>query len=272
MKFYDKFHARSNQIKSILCIGLDPEIEKIPQVIQKSPNPLFEFCKAIVDSTNKEATAYKPNIAFFERYGSDGIKQFENLIQYLQENYADIPIIADVKRGDLANTSKEYAKYYFQSLNVDSITVSPYMGCDSLEPYLQYENSFIFVLCLTSNNGANDFQKLIVKDENTRLYDEVANAINKLNKAYPDKLGIVVGATYPGELKLLRKRFPDMLFLIPGFGAQGGGLLETINISGQNSIVNSSRSIIYSSNQTDFAEKALEKAREINQKMSVLFG
>ncbi|MCB1191773.1 MAG: orotidine-5'-phosphate decarboxylase [Leptospiraceae bacterium] len=271
MKFYDKLHSRSNKVKSLLCVGLDPEIEKIPLVIQKEQNPLFEFCKHIVDATHTDVAAYKPNIAFFERYGSSGIKEFELLLEYLKKNYPGVPIIADVKRGDLANTAKEYAKYYFGSLCVDSITVSPYMGCDSLEPFLEYENSFLFALCLTSNKGAEDFQKLVVKEGNIRVYDEVASAVYRLNKDYPDRVGIVVGATYPGELKLLRKKFPDMVFLIPGFGAQGGELLDTISISGLNSVVNSSRSIIYHSNQDDFAEKALQKVKEINQEMQVLF-
>ncbi len=267
MKFFDKFIQRKNKLHSFLCIGLDPDESKLPNVMQNSSEPLFEFCKEIIDATCDEAVCFKPNIAFFERRGSKGFLEFEKVIRHLKINHSKIPIIADVKRGDLANTSKEYAKYYFDDLGVDSITLSPYMGKDTVEPFLNHSRGYVFLLCLTSNPSSDDFQKKIIQGEKIFLYEKVALFSEKLNGEFKNQVGIVVGGTHPDELGALRECCPNLVFLIPGFGAQGGALDEILLKSGQNSIINSSRSIIFSSNGKDFAESAQKKAKEINLEM-----
>lgn len=267
--FQEKFQERFQEIQSFLCVGLDPEWEKLPQPFQKEIK-LFEFCKEIVDATHSHAVAWKPNIAFFERFGSKGIQEFEKLIEYIRTNYPSIPIIADIKRGDLSNTSKEYAKYYFQTLQVDAITVHPYMGHDSLTPYLELTKGNLFILCLTSNPSATEFQKWQDSNKNYKpgyLYQGVAYLANYMNKEYPGRVGIVVGGTRPYELENLRKEQPNLLFLIPGFGAQGGELRKIIMASGWNSLVNSSRGIHFASQGMDFAKVANKKAEEIHKEM-----
>jgi orotidine-5'-phosphate decarboxylase len=256
-------------LKSKLCIGIDPEWEKLPEKIKEKPKALFMFSKNIIDATFEYAVAYKPNIAFFERFGSKGISEFEELVYYSKNQYPEIPIIADCKRGDLANTSKEYAKYFFGELKVDSITLSPYMGEDSIQPYLEYSDHFVFLLCLTSNPSSSDLQRIKLSS-NLNLYEYVANYSNELNKKYKDQIGIVVGATHPTELAELRKNFPELVFLIPGYGAQGGSLEDIMNVSGELSLINSSRSIIFASNQSDFSEQAKLKAKEISFEMREL--
>jgi orotidine-5'-phosphate decarboxylase len=270
MNFYKKFTERRDLLKSYLCIGLDPEWEKIPEFLKKESSPLYLFCKSIVDSTHRFAVAYKPNIAFFERFGSSGILQFEQLIKYLKTNYPSIPIIGDVKRGDLANTSKEYAKYYFQNLELDSITISPYMGFDSMKPYLEISNTHVFVLCLTSNQDSSMYQK-IESIDNKFIYEKIAISIEKLNKDYPNRFGIVVGGTHPKEIQSIRGIAPSLSFLIPGYGAQGGTLEEIIPVCGENSLVNSSRSILFASNDENYAQSAEIAAQKIHHEMNSFF-
>lgn len=270
MNFYTKFIARRDKLTSNLCIGLDPEEEKLPKSIQNSPEPLFEFCKHIIDATEEFAVCYKPNIAFFERKGSKGFAEFEKVIRHLKINYSKIPIIADVKRGDLGNTAKEYAKYYFDDLGVDSITLSPYMGKDTIEPFLNHSKGHVFLLCLTSNPSSEDFQKQILNHD-LFLYEKVALFSEKLNEEFKNQVGIVVGGTHPKELEALRKRCQNLIFLVPGFGAQGGTLDDILSKTGKNSVINSSRAIIFASKENDFAKAAKEKASEINSEMVKFF-
>lgn len=270
MNFYQKITKRSTELKSLLCVGLDPEWEKLPASIRSSDKSLFAFCKEIVDATHDITVAYKPNIAFFERFGYKGIEQFENLIHHITVNYPQVAIVADIKRGDLANTAKEYAKYYFKDLKVDSLTLSPYMGTDSIEPFLEYKDHAVFLLCLTSNPSSKDLQK-IQSTQKRYFYEEVANLSKSLNTKYQNQVGIVVGATHPEELGKIREAFPDLVFLIPGYGAQGGNLSDIMKVSARNSLINSSRSILFNSDKADFAEKAREKVIEINQEMNNLY-
>lgn len=270
MGFYIKFTKRAINLKSLLCVGLDPEWEKLPANIKTSDKPLFTFCKEIVDATYDQAVAYKPNIAFFERFGFKGIEQFENLVNHITSKYPEVSIVADVKRGDLANTAKEYAKYYFEDLKVDTVTLSPYMGSDSIEPFLEYKDHAVFLLCLTSNPASKDLQK-IKTSSGKNFYEEVANFSKSLNEKYKDQVGLVVGATHPEELSQIRNAFPELAFLIPGYGAQGGNLGDIMKVCAHNSLINSSRSIIFNSSGTDFAVKAREKVLEINLEMAKLF-
>jgi orotidine-5'-phosphate decarboxylase len=264
--FHSKFSTRHKKTGGLLCVGLDPELEKLPDFLQKETEPLFVFCKEIVDSTAEYCIGFKPNIAFFERYGSSGILQFEKLIDHIHKKHSESLIIADAKRGDLANTSKEYASYFFKSLHVDSLTVSPYMGKDSTIPYLEADG-FVFLLCLTSNAGSSDLQRKVSLSDNKPLYISVADMANDLCEDFPDSTGLVVGATHPHELKELREKYPSLIFLIPGYGAQGATLDDIIPNSKTNSIINSSRSIIFASPSKDFADKARQKAKEINEEM-----
>lgn len=268
--FVSKFKRRRDELGSVLCIGLDPEFEKLPEICQKSDRPLFEFCKAIVSSTSSYAVAWKPNLAFFERFGGKGLLEFEAYVRYAKEVSPDIPIIADAKRGDLANTAKEYAKYYFEFLGVDALTVSPYMGKDSLTPYLDLGGT-IFVLGLTSNPSSVDFQKQKLSQNNRYLYEEVAIQMEDLGRSYPGQVGLVVGGTHPEELSNLRKLLPDLYFLIPGFGAQGGDLKSILSASGKNSVVNSSRGITLSSISSEFGSIAKEKAKLVHKAMNEEF-
>ncbi|MCU0825307.1 MAG: orotidine-5'-phosphate decarboxylase [Leptospira sp.] len=268
--FVSKFKRRREELGSVLCIGLDPEFEKLPEICQKSDRPLFEFCKAIVSSTSSYAVAWKPNLAFFERFGGKGLLEFEAYVRYAKEVSPDIPIIADAKRGDLANTAKEYAKYYFEFLGVDALTVSPYMGKDSLTPYVDLGGT-IFVLGLTSNPSSVDFQKQKLSQNNRYLYEEVAIQMEDLGRSYPGQVGLVVGGTHPEELSNLRKLLPDLYFLIPGFGAQGGDLKSILSASGKNSVVNSSRGITLSSISSEFGSIAKEKAKLVHKAMNEEF-
>ncbi|MCE9499028.1 MAG: orotidine-5'-phosphate decarboxylase [Leptospira sp.] len=268
---YKKFIKRRDQLKSLLCVGLDPERAKLPAFMQSTPDVLFEFSIRIVDAVSHGAVAFKPNIAFFEREGSSGIRQFERLIEHLKSNFPEIPVIGDIKRGDLANTAKEYAQYYFESLGLDAITLSPYMGRDSLEPFLKYADKTIFLLCLTSNPGSKDFQRRVILPENRTLYEIVAAETASICKEFQGQAGIVVGATHPKEIENLRELHHDLLFLIPGYGAQGGNLAEIMEVCGKNSLINSSRGIHFASQGKDFAEKAYEKVMEINREMGTFF-
>lgn len=233
--FVEKLRKQISKKKSLLCIGLDPDREKLPEILKYEKEAFFLFCREIVDSTSDFAISYKPNIAFFERFGSKGIAEFERLVLYIRETHPEIPIVADVKRGDLFNTAKEYAAYYLADLQVDALTLSPYMGKDSLSPYLSYKGKFAFILCLTSNTGSNDLQKLKIVDSNAYLYEETANFVSRLNQEFPDSCGLVVGGTHPQELSNLRQKHPDLYFLIPGYGAQGGSLEDIYRASGLNS-------------------------------------
>jgi orotidine-5'-phosphate decarboxylase len=267
--------------KSFLCVGLDVDLNKIPQHLLELEDPIFEFNKAIIDATHDLTVAYKPNTAFYEAYGIKGWMSLQKTINYINENHPEIFTIADAKRGDIGNTSSMYAKAFFEDLNFDSVTVAPYMGKDSVEPFLAFENKHTILLALTSNEGAFDFQTLTVdgtRSEAERsgakeLYQQVLETSKTWNNS--ENLMYVVGATKAEYFTEIRKIVPDSFLLVPGVGAQGGSLKEVCQY-GMNAnvglLINSSRAIIYASNGTDFAEKAREEALKMQQEMEkILF-
>lgn len=252
--------------KSFLCIGLDVDLEKIPKHLLLLEDPIFEFNKAIIDATHHLCVAYKPNTAFYEAYGLNGWQALQKTIQYINQNYPEIFTIADAKRGDIGNTSARYAKAFFDDLNFDSITVAPYMGKDSVEPFLEFENKYTILLALTSNQGAFDFQTKEVNGQ--ELYKTVLETSKKWTNAH--NLMFVVGATKAAYFAEIRKIIPDNFILVPGIGAQGGNLQEVCKFginAGVGLLINSSRSILYASNDTDFAHKAQREAIQMQQEM-----
>ncbi len=255
--------------QSFLCIGLDTDINKIPQNLLAMDDPIFEFNKQIINHTAQYAVAYKPNTAFYEMYGSKGWQSLERTIQYLRNNHPDIFIIADAKRGDIGNTSANYAKGFFETLKADALTVAPYMGKDSVEPFLNFDNKWVILLALTSNAGSRDFQYLDTGEH--KLYQQVLKTATTW--AHSEKMMFVVGATHPEELGQIRKMLPDYFFLVPGVGTQGGDL-QAVAENGLNNecglLVNSSRGIIYASNGSDFALLAGEEAKKLQLQMSML--
>ncbi len=258
--------AQIQQKKSFLCIGLDVDLTKIPAHLLESEDPIFEFNKAIIDATHDLAVSYKPNIAFYEAYGVKGWVALQKTIAYLNESYPEIYTIADAKRGDIGNTASMYAKAFFEDLAFDSVTVAPYMGRDSVEPFLEFENKQTIMLALTSNSGAFDFQTQLC--EGKPLYQVVLETSKNWKNHH--NLMYVVGATKPEYFGEIRKIVPDSFLLVPGVGAQGGDL-KAVCKQGMNShvglLINSSRGIIYASNQADFAEQARIKALEMQQEM-----
>ena len=255
------------QKKSFLCVGLDVDLNKIPKHLHKFDDPIFEFSKGIIDSTSPFAIAYKPNVAFFESYGLKGWNSLEKVINYINSNYPEIFTIADAKRGDIGNTSSKYAKTFFETFNFDSITVNPYMGRDSIEPFLEYDNKYTILLSLTSNSGSSDFQLQL--DGETPLYlSVIKKSLNWKNK---DNLMYVIGATKAESLKEVREIIPNSFLLVPGIGAQGGSLSDVCRFGLNENcglIVNSSRQIIYSDNSIDYAKKSAEISSLIQKEMS----
>ncbi|WP_339918528.1 orotidine-5'-phosphate decarboxylase [uncultured Flavobacterium sp.] len=255
--------------KSFLAVGLDVDLDKIPKHLLELEDPIFEFNKAIIDVTHDLCVAYKPNTAFYEAYGIKGWMSLEKTINYINDTYPDIFTIADAKRGDIGNTSSMYAKAFFEDLNFDSVTVAPYMGKDSVEPFLAFQNKHTIMLALTSNEGAFDFQTLTV--DGKELYKQVLETSNTWKNA--ENLMYVVGATKAEYFTEIRKIVPDSFLLVPGVGAQGGSLSEVCKY-GMNAnvglLINSSRGIIYASNGNDFAEKARAEALKMQQEMSAI--
>ncbi|WP_304156222.1 orotidine-5'-phosphate decarboxylase [Mesonia mobilis] len=252
--------------KSFLCIGLDVDLEKIPTHLLAEEDPIFEFNKAIIDATHHLAVAYKPNIAFYEAYGIKGWQALEKTIKYLNEKHPDIFTIADAKRGDIGNTSTRYAKAFFSDLNFDSITVAPYMGEDSVVPFLEFENKHTILLALTSNRGAFDFQTKKVDGE--EVYKKVLQTSQTWKNHH--NLMYVVGATKAEYFAAIRKIIPDSFILVPGVGAQGGSVAEVCKYGLNDQVgllINSARGIIYASTEENFAEAAAEKAKELQQEM-----
>ena len=252
--------------KSFLCIGLDVDLEKIPTHLLAEEDPIFEFNKAIIDATHHLAVAYKPNIAFYEAYGIKGWQALEKTINYLNEKHPDIFTIADAKRGDIGNTSTRYAKAFFSDLNFDSITVAPYMGEDSVVPFLEFENKHTILLALTSNRGAFDFQTKKVDGE--EVYKKVLQTSQTWKNHH--NLMYVVGATKAEYFAAIRKIIPDSFILVPGVGAQGGSVAEVCKYGLNDQVgllINSARGIIYASTEENFAEAAAEKAKELQQEM-----
>lgn len=252
--------------KSFLSVGLDVDLKKIPQHLLETEDPIFEFNKAIIDATHDLAVAYKPNTAFFEAYGLKGWNSLEKTIKYLNDNYPEVFTIADAKRGDIGNTSAMYAKAFLEDMAFDSITVAPYMGKDSVEPFLAIKDKFTILLALTSNEGAFDFQTKIASDK--ELYKLVLETSKTWKNSH--NLMYVVGATKAEYFTEIRKIIPNSFILVPGVGAQGGSLEEVCKYGMNSSVgllVNSSRAIIYASNGEDFAEKAREEALKVQQEM-----
>lgn len=255
--------------KSFLCVGLDVDLEKVPEHIKDTQDPLFEFSKAIIDSTAAYTIAYKPNIAFFETYGPEGMKSLKKVMDYLNENHPEIFTIADAKRGDIGNTATRYAKAYFETFNFDSITVAPYMGKDSVEPFLEFEEKYAIVLALTSNTGSSDFQTQKIGSK--MLYEKVIETSTHWEGS--DRLMYVVGATKAAALKNIRTLIPNSFLLIPGVGAQGGSLSEVAENGLSEDVgllVNSSRGIIYASKGEDFAGAAGKAAQDLQLQMEAI--
>lgn len=260
--------AQIRQKKSFLCVGLDTDLDKIPNHLLKEEDPIFAFNKAIIDATHQYCVAYKPNIAFYEAYGIEGWKSLERTMEYLNENYPEMFTIADAKRGDIGNTSTRYAKAFFETMDFDSITIAPYMGKDSVEPFLEFEDRHTILLALTSNQGAYDFQTKTVDGQ--ELYKEVLSVSKTYNGS--ERLMYVVGATKASYLEDIRKIVPESFLLVPGVGAQGGSLQDVCKYGITKNVgllVNSSRGIIYASTGNDFAEVAAKKAYEIQQEMQI---
>ncbi len=253
--------------KSFLCVGLDSDISRIPKHLHTSDDPIFTFNKAIIDATKDHCVAYKPNIAFYESLGASGWVSLQKTLDYIPKTHFTI---ADAKRGDIGNTSKQYAKAFFENYDFDSITVAPYMGVDSVSPFLTYENRWVILLALTSNKGANDFQHL--QDDGKPLYQHVLEKSKEWGSE--ENLMYVVGATQTEYLEQIRKIIPNHFLLIPGVGAQGGSLEEvadkTLNAD-YSILINSSRSIIFASEGEDFAEQAGEKAKAYQLEMEKYF-
>ncbi len=255
--------------KSFLCIGLDVDLNKVPKHLLDKEDPIFEFNKAIIDATHHLAVAYKPNIAFYEAYGITGWTSLAKTIEYLNINYPEIFTIADAKRGDIGNTSTMYAKAFFEDLEFDSITIAPYMGKDSVEPFLAFEDKHTIVLALTSNQGAFDFQTK--NTEGKELYKQVLEISKSWENS--ENLMYVVGATKAEYFSEIRKIVPDSFLLVPGVGAQGGNLKDvcTYGLNDQiGLLINSSRGIIYASDTKDYAAAAAAKALELQKEMEVI--
>jgi orotidine-5'-phosphate decarboxylase len=255
--------------KSFLCIGLDVDISKIPKHLLELEDPIFAFNKAIIDATHHLCVAYKPNTAFYEAYGIKGWQALEKTIKYLNKQYPEIFTVADAKRGDIGNTSTMYAKAFFEDLAFDSVTVAPYMGKDSVEPFLAFNNKHTIMLALTSNKGAFDFQTK--KVDNKELYKEVLETSKSWKNS--KNLMYVVGATKAEYFKEIREIVPNSFLLVPGIGAQGGNLQDVCKYGLSKNVgllINSSRGIIYASNKNDFAKVATIKAEELQQQMEVI--
>ena len=266
MNFIDKLGGASKRNDSLLCIGLDPSMEKIPTFLHAAKDPIFEFNKRIIDATKDLVVAYKPNLAFYEAEGPEGLKSLMKTIEYIP---ASIPIIADAKKGDIGNTARAYARAVFDVFGFDAVTVNPYMGVDSIKPFLNYEDKGVFVLCRTSNPSASEFQNIGAKP----LYQIVAEHAVTWN--VHENCGLVVGATWPEEIKKIRTIIgEDMLMLIPGIGAQGGDLEKVVkfgtNSHGENAIITSSRGIIYAGKDRNFDEKVRDVALSLRDKINSL--
>ena len=256
--------------KTFLCVGLDTDIKKIPEHLLKEEDPIFAFNKAIIDATEPYCVSYKPNLAFYESMGVKGWISFDKTIAYLNKNYPKHFIIADAKRGDIGNTSAMYARTFFEEMNLDALTVAPYMGEDSVTPFLQYEGKWVILLALTSNKGSHDFQ-LTTDTNGERLFEKVLRTSQQWGNA--DNMMYVVGATQGKMFEDIRKVAPEHFLLVPGIGAQGGSLEDVCKYGMTPDcglIVNSSRAIIYADKTERFAEAAAEEARKVAEQMAAI--
>lgn len=264
MKFTDKLKNTAQKNNSFLCVGLDIDLAKIPKNLLNDADPIYLFNREIISATKDLVCAYKPNMAFYEMHGIYGLSSLLKTIEFIHS--INIPVILDAKRGDIGNSSAAYAKSIFQIFKADAVTVNPYMGQDSIEPFLEYKDKGIFVLCFTSNSGSKDFQSAGEKP----LYKSVAKHVKEWDQH--KNCGLVVGATKGEVIKEIREIAPDLPILIPGIGAQGGDIASTVKFGvdkdGDNAIINSSRSIIYASQKEDFAEAAKAAAKELRDKIN----
>lgn len=269
MSFLEQLQETISHHNSLLCVGLDTDINKIPKHLQVEPDAIYAFNKAIVDATSESVCCYKLNIAFYSAYGQHGFEALQQTVSYIKDTYEHIPVILDAKRADIANTSENYAREAFDVIDADAVTVNPYMGFDSLKPFLERKDKGVIVLCRTSNEGAKDFEELDVQGK--PLYMHVAEKVTQWHKDYANCL-MVIGATAPEQLKKVREIAPDIFFLVPGIGAQGGDL-EAIMKAGLTSnktglLINSSRGIIYADSSENFAKVAKEKATELQEQIN----
>lgn len=295
MNFQDKLKNIARKNNSLVCVGLDSDLAKIPQHLMSKNNPQFEFNKAIIDATADLVCCYKPNSAFYEAEGADGIKQLKLTMQFLKKNYPEIPVILDAKRADIGNTNEGYARFVFDYLMADAITLHPYLGRESLKPFLERKDRGLLILCKTSNIGAGEFQDLLVAEKGKytsgvagwsdsgshdspdgggvgkALYQYVAYKVFKTWN-YNGNCGLVVGATYPSELQIVRRIVGSMLILIPGIGAQDGDVEKTVKAGvdrdGYNAIINSSRGIIFAGSGEDFAQKARNETIKLKNEIN----
>lgn len=266
MTFFEKLDTSVKKNNSLLCVGLDTDLKKIPQYLQTAENPVAEFNKAIIDATADLVCAYKLNSAYYEAMGERGMIHLQKEVEYIQTNYPDIPVIVDAKRADIGSTSEQYANWVFSYLKADAVTVNPYLGLDSLEAFLKHTDKGIIILCRTSNKGAGDFQDLSV--DGKPFFIKVAEKIVEWDKIYHNCL-MVVGATWPAQMKEIREISPTMNFLVPGIGSQGGDLKGTMNAGLRSDktglIINAGRSIIYAGSGDDFPKKARIEALKLRE-------
>ena len=264
MKFKERISLLVKERKSLICVGLDTDPEKIPDHLRSAENPVLEFNKLIIEATSDICVAYKPNAAFYEALGAKGWNTLKATIKAVPD---EVPVIVDAKRGDIGNSSKMYAKAVFEYLGGDAVTVSPYLGEDSLAPFFEYKDKFAFVLALTSNPSSQDFQ--LQEIGGRPLYEIVAENVQKWNKN--DNLGLVVGASHPDKIKEMRNISGNLPFLIPGIGAQGGDLEASAKFGTDNgksiALINVSRSVIYASDGVDFAERSREEVQRLNRQL-----
>jgi len=269
LRFIDKLNARWRTSQSLLCVGLDPDPARLPAGLDGRADGIERFCREIIDATAEFACAFKPQIAYFAAAAAES--QLESVIAYLHERYPDIPVVLDAKRGDIGATATQYAREAFDRYGADALTVNPYMGTDSVEPYLKWADKGIFVLCRTSNPGGDDFQSLAVTEADpapTRLFEKVAvMAARSWNRSA--QVGLVVGATYPAELARVRQLAPSLPLLVPGIGAQGADIHTTVeagvDANGYGMLINSSRAIIYAGQGAGFAQSARTAARDTRE-------
>ncbi|RTK95413.1 orotidine-5'-phosphate decarboxylase [Candidatus Saccharibacteria bacterium] len=266
MTFSERVQAAAKKNNSLLCVGLDPDSPKLPKSVADQTDAYFQFCKAIVDATADLACAFKPNSAFFEGQGADGVAHLKQLCDYIKQAHPDIPIILDSKRADIGNTNNGYVAQSFDYLGADAVTVHPYLGQEALEPFLSQAEKGIIILCRTSNPGAGEFQDLLV--DGKPVYQHVAERVATTWNTNKNCL-LVVGATYPDEIAEVRNIVgPDMFLLIPGIGAQGGDLEKTVKAGGENVLINSSRAILYASSGDDYADAARTAALEFKDEIN----
>ncbi len=267
MNFLEKLLSAERQNNSLLCVGLDPEPERLPDELRTLPveRAIVQFCQAIVEATAPYASVFKPNLAFFEVLGPAGMVALQEVLQAIPPH---IPVIADAKRGDIGNTARNYAAAIFETYGFDAVTVNPYLGLDAVAPFLAYRDRGVILLCRTSNPSASDFQDLLVQEEGGQarpLYEVVARRVQSWNAA--DNCALVVGATYPQEMQAVRALCPDLPILVPGIGAQGGNLATivplAVNARGERAMISASRAILYAGSGTDYAGAASEAAREL---------